>query len=240
MQTQSTTKPRPKGDRENATYRWELYLENGYIMDGYSKFEGHAEKQDKEALLEDCIQRLGNNGYFSKCYQMIFYKREFMHKSQDTKLLELYPAHYTAHDLMRLRLPTLQYLDRVYERIRNGGQLDFKGLLPERAPFRSNEKDDFEFTKDRFPNLDTVVTYCAEYLLREKNYGRARVEGWYHKVKHHYSNQPLPQSSPTVRPASQVVMNPAPTSQPMETPSLAQKQAMNTVNALYGRFNANK
>ncbi|GAB3767397.1 hypothetical protein GCM10028818_00030 [Spirosoma horti] len=232
MQSYQTTKPKPRGDRENSTYRWELFLENGYTFDGYSKFEGHAEKQDKEALLEDCIQRLGNNGYFSKCYQMVFYKREFMHKSQDTKILELFPGHYLAHGEVRLRLPTLEYLNRVYERINNGGELDFKKLLPERVPYRSNEKNDFEFTKDRFPTLDTVVTHCAEYLLREKNYPRARVEGWYHKVKHYYSNQSLPVASPTVRPASVDVA-------PAVPPHKAAAQAMATVNVLHTKFKAN-
>ncbi|MCX6216588.1 hypothetical protein [Spirosoma sp.] len=239
---QTAPKPKLRGDIENATYRWVLRLENGKIFDGYSKIVGHDEKQDKEELLIDCIQRLGNNGYFKKCFIMEFYKREFMHKSQDTLLLELYSFDFKAHGEAKLRLPLMEYLSRVYERIKNGGEPDFKALKPEPIPFRAREQDDFEFTKNRFPTLDHLVTYCAEYLLWEKHYPRNRVEGWYHKVKHHYGEYPLPQASPTVRPAS-VDVAPAPPAAPTPPgapPHKAAAQALKTVNMLYNKFPSNR
>ncbi|PRY47142.1 hypothetical protein CLV58_101208 [Spirosoma oryzae] len=195
-----TQKKKFVGDKEGSTYRWELRLTNGYTFDGYSKNVGQAEKQDKEALLQDCIARLLNNGYLDKCFLMSFYRREFLHRDKDTLLLQMHYERYEAFDRLKFSLPTTEFLDRIYKARLTGTGLNYKEYLPSRPGFRHTEKTDFEFSKTRFPTIEHLVNHCK--FLLEKKYPRERVEGFYHRLKHEYSGHPLPQTSPMVRPAS--------------------------------------
>jgi hypothetical protein len=182
----TTTKPKSdfRGDKEAATYRWVLYLDNGKIFDGYSKNVGQAEKHDKQALLQDCIARLLNNGYLDKTYQMFFYKRVFLHRDQDTLLLEMYPTHAVAHDYLKLDLSTTTFLDRVYAARLTGQGLEYKTLLPPRATRKQQEEIDFHFTRDRFPTQTELLDYCKTTMLTR--YPRERVLAWYKKCETYY------------------------------------------------------
>ena len=189
-----------KGDKEFATYRWELYLTNGKIFDGYSKNVGQDEKHDKQQLFQDCICRLLNNGYLDKTYQMFFYKRQHLHRSQDTLLLEMYQTHYVAHDHLTLDLSTTNFLDRIYKARQTGLGLDYKEYLPPRISRREQEKADFEFSTVRFPTLQHLIEYCKTSLL--PRYARPRIEAWYHANRHCYAQAAsVPTGEPLVGPS---------------------------------------
>lgn len=190
-----------KGDKEFATYRWELHLTNGKIFDGYSKNVGQDEKHDKQQLFQDCICRLLNNGYMDKTYQMFFYKRKHMHRSQDTLILEMYQDKYLAHDYLTLDLSTSNFLNRIYAARKTGLGLDYKEYLPPRISRREQEKNDFEFNIRRFPTLQHLIDYCKHEMLNR--YARPRVEAWFHANKNSFSKAAsAPSGQPVVGPDS--------------------------------------
>lgn len=214
-----------KGDKEFATYRWVLYLTNGKIFDGYSKNVGQDEKHDKQQLFQDCICRLLNNGYLDKTYQMLFFRRQHLHRSQDTLLLEMYQDRFIAHDYLTLDLSTNNFLNRIYNARVTGQGLDYKEYLPPRISRREQEKIDFEFNTQRFPTLQHLIEYCKNEML--SRYARPRVEAWYHANKNCFTKS-----------AS------APSGEPVIGPDPHNHQAVvntqHAIQALQAKFNANR
>jgi hypothetical protein len=197
-QTATTPAPRPKakfvGDREASTYRWELYLTgNGYVFDGYSKNKGQDEKLDKQALFQDCVARILNSGYLDKTYQMLWFKREFMHKSQDTLLLEMYPTHFVVHGELQLDISTVKFLERIYTAKKTGQGLNYKEHLPPRASKRDQEAAHFKFSLERFPTPESLVAHCQQLC---NTYPRIRVEAWWRAVKDIYEGQAIQPTEP--------------------------------------------
>lgn len=224
MTPSNPTKPKFIGDPLNATYRWELYLTNGKIFDGYSKAKGMDEKKDKQALLQDCIARLLNNGYLDKCYQMFFYERGDSHRSQDQLILEMYPHGCKPHASLELDLSTCNFLDRIYDARRTGQGKNFKELLPPRVSNREQEKIDFAYSKARFPTQGDLHTYCVNVML--KKYARPRVEAWYEACKINYT-QALTSAT-------------APAPQPDVYNQQAAAAAQRTIQGLHNKFSSNR
>lgn len=217
MMPQTPAKPRLQGDKETATFRWELYLTNGKIFDGYSAIRDRAEKHDKQQLLQDCIGRIVNSGYLDKCYQMLWFKRTHFDRNRDTLVLEMYTDRYVAHDYLALDLSTTQFIERIYAARQSGQFLDYKQHLPPRLNKRQQDAIDFDFSLARFPSYEQFVTHCRDYL--KPRYVFSRVEAWYHHHKHSYPGQggapqpgavyagPDPANQQTVQQAQQAVQN---------------------------------
>lgn len=240
-------KPDFIADKVDSTYRWEIYLTNGKILDGYSKSQNRAENQDKEALLLGCLTRLLNNGYLDKSFQLLFYRREFLHRSQDTPILQLNDEDFEPFDILKLQLPITEFLERVYKarKLKKSG-LDYKEFLPKPKPFRHTEENDFLHSKTRFPTFESLINHC-KYLLEEKKYPRQSVENFYRKLRWNYTEytdsvgqQPAPTAAPQapVRRASEV--SPPVTSEAhAHYVSKAEKESRNTMAALQTRFKVN-
>ena len=150
---------------------------------------------------------------------MLFYKRQHLHRSQDTLLLEMYQDRFVAHDYLTLDLSTSNFLNRIYNARKTGQGLDFKEYLPPRISRREQEKIDFEFTTSRFPTLQHLINYCKDEMLNR--YARPRVEAWYHANKNCFS-------ASASAPSGQPVIGPDPHNQ--KTVDAAQRAVQNLHN----------
>ncbi|MBN8820783.1 MULTISPECIES: hypothetical protein [unclassified Spirosoma] len=210
INSQERAKRKFVGDRENSTYRWELYLkgEKAYTFDGYSKSRNQAEKHDKQALFQDCVARICYNGYLDKTYQMLWFRRAgiLQHKNEDRLLLEMYPTHFVAHNELQLDLATLNYLQRLYDAKLSGQPFDPIKLLPPRESVRDVEALDFKFSTQRFPTEDLLVEHCKELI---KRYPYARVEAWWRTCKEVYVKSPAMPTPLVYRPEPANYQQPA-------------------------------
>lgn len=161
------------GDRENATYRAELYLENGKILDGYSKHKNHDEPLDKEKCLVGYVSRIIANGYLTKCQYIAFFTNKNRGKENDETLVELHCHGYKLHGLAETMFDLKNYLQQVYLKVHKGET--FTEVKPISA--KSFSPDLFKI-KGQFKSQTELDSYCEGLKTKGVPYGR--VQGFYY------------------------------------------------------------
>lgn len=161
------------GDRQNATYRAELYLENGKVLDGYSKHTNHDEPIDKEKCLVGYVGRIIANGYLSKCQYIAFYTNHKLGKHQDETLIELHCSGYKLGGIAETMFDLKNYLQQVYKNIHAGKQ--FTDVKPLTA--KSFSPDLFKIS-GQFATQADLDKYCESLKTKGVPYGR--VQGFYY------------------------------------------------------------
>lgn len=167
------------GDRDHATYRHELFLLNGKLLDGYSKHSGHDEVLDKNRLLLNVISRIVANGYLEKCYHLKFYTNLRLGHERDTLLVEMSQRGYESYGAAQLNMGLQTYLTALYEQIAKHGLAVAPTTTPDRRQDRA-QTDTFAFTKGRFKKHDELVAFCQK-LITTGTAERFRVESFYYK-----------------------------------------------------------
>lgn len=162
------------GDRENATYRAELYLENGKTLDGYSKHKNHDEPLDKEKCLVGYISRIIANGYLTKCQYIVFYSNKNHGKENDEILVELICHGYKLYGAAETMFDLKNYLVEVYRKIHKGET--FTEVKPISA--KSFSPDLFKIN-NQFKSKSELDNYCEGLKAKGVSYGR--VQGFYYK-----------------------------------------------------------
>lgn len=163
------------GDRENATYRHEIFLNDGKVdvLDGYSKHKNHDEPLDKEKCLVGYISRIINNGYLSKSQYMVFYKHRKTGKENDDILVELHGQGFKLHGIAETMFDLKNYLNEVYTKIHKGQE--FTEVKPISA--KSFSPDLFKI-KGQFKSQAELDNYCEGLKTKGVPYGR--VQGFYY------------------------------------------------------------
>ncbi len=161
------------GDRENATYRAELYLENGKTLDGYSKHKNHDEPLDKEKCLVGYISRIIANGYLTKCQYIVFYSNKNKGKENDEMLVELICHGYKLYGIAETMFDLKNYLVEVYRKVHKGET--FTEVKPVSA--KSFSPDLFKI-KNQFRTQLELDSYCEGLKTKGVPYGR--VQGFYY------------------------------------------------------------
>lgn len=161
------------GDRENATYRAELYLDNGKILDGYSKHKNHDEPLDKEKCLVGYISRIIANGYLTKCQYIVFYTNRNHGKENDEMLVELIIHGYKLYGVAETMFDLKNYLVEVYRKVHKGET--YTEVKPVSA--KSFSPDLFKI-KGQFKSQAELDNYCEGLKTKGVPYGR--VQGFYY------------------------------------------------------------
>lgn len=161
------------GDRENATYRAELYLENGKTLDGYSKHTNHDEPIDKEKCLVGYVGRILSNGYLSRCQYIAFYTNKKLGKQFDDTLLELTVANFTLSGSAEMMFDLRNFLNQFYSKFTKGH--DTTALKP--VSSKSFSPQLFEI-KGQFRAKSELDKYCE--VLKNKGVPYGRVQGYYY------------------------------------------------------------
>ena len=180
------------GDRQNATYRCEIYLRpehcysnvngDGAVMfDGYSKHKFHDEPKDKERCLSNFVQRIVANGYLEKSYYISFCTNKNIGKSQDELLIEFNPLQsekfIVTHGAVQTYFILADYLKNLKE-IKLSTP-EFKELKPNYpANNRASELELFRMYKNRFATKEDLVEHCKN--LKVKKFPQGRIEGFYY------------------------------------------------------------
>lgn len=161
------------GDRENATYRAELYLENGKVLDGYSKHKNHDEPHNKEKCLVGYVGRIIANGYLSKCQYIAFYTNGKLGKDKDETLVELHCKGYKLSGSAETMFDLKSYLQDVYLKIHTGK--NYQEVKPTSA--KSFSPDLFKIN-GQFTTQTELDNYCE--ALKTKGVPFGRVQGFYY------------------------------------------------------------
>lgn len=161
------------GDRENATYRAEIYLDNGKVLDGYSKHINHDEPLDKEKCLVGYVGRIIANGYLSKSQYIVFFTNGKLGKNQDETLIELHCKSYQVSGKAETMFDLKNYLHDVYKKMHKGE--DFTAVKPMTA--KSFSPQLFQI-KGQFKTQSELETYCDGLKTKGVPYGR--VQGFYY------------------------------------------------------------
>jgi hypothetical protein len=193
----NSNQPRPRafkfiGDRQNATYRCEIYLRpehcysnvngDGAVMfDGYSKHRFHDEPNDKERCLSNFVQRIVANGYLEKSYYISFCTNRNIGKSQDELLIEFNPLQsekfIVTHGAVQTYFILGDYLKNLKEIKINTPE--FKELKPSYpANNRASELELFRMYKNRFATKEDLVEHCKN--LKGRRFPQGRIEGFYY------------------------------------------------------------
>lgn len=158
-------------DKANCTFWWNIYLnpdlaENKVpLIVGYSKFQSHAEANDKQAVLMAKIEMFYKNGYLKKCERIEIYKKLGpLPSAQDDRLvLTLKPTDFIIPTEWIKTFPfeTKTFLSNFYNAITNG--LEVKNLRP--LPTKKSKDDNlYSLIKGRFLTFSDLQTYCTKLL----------------------------------------------------------------------------
>lgn len=161
------------GDRENATYRAELYLENGKVLDGYSKHLNHDEPKDPEKCFVGYVGRIIANGYIAKCQYIAFYTNKKLGKERDETLLELFCNGFKLHGIAETMFDLKNYLNQVYANIEDGKP--FNEIKPINR--KSFSPDLFKIS-GQFNSQTELDNYCKGLQTKGVPYGR--IQGFYY------------------------------------------------------------
>lgn len=170
-----------RGDRRNATYRHQIYLDNGIVLTGYSVSQGRNEPLNKETCLTDSVLRLIHNGYVFKAYYLAFYTNKNQGPENDDLLLELGKNGFIAHGCAQLIPRLISSLNDVYAEMRSVPDAEswasIRRELPRPRIDKHLENQLFDF-KQIFRTKDDLVAHCRE-LVEFYRFPRGRVLAWY-------------------------------------------------------------
>lgn len=173
-------RPKLRGDKGRSTYRWEIYLSNGIVLDGYSAVNNHAENADKELLFNGIVARLMNNGYLDKSYILRFFKQSFSGRDNDELVLQMNADGYELSGCF-INNPIIEtFLMKVFTVYSNSEPYDYKKLLPARGQSYAEKRD--------FPNFDTFKSYqqLIDHCKRVKAsgmYDETRIIGYFKTIR---------------------------------------------------------
>lgn len=169
------------GDRLNASFRSEIYLNDGKILDGYSKHINHDEPKDREKCLVGFVSRLITNGYIQKSQYIVFYTNLNIGKDRDSILVELTPKSVTLSNEAELMLDLSNFLNNVYLRILDGQSFD-----EVRPTNRKSFSPDLFKIAGQFSTKQDLIDYCKKLTIQGVPNGRR--DGFYYAYLRAYPN----------------------------------------------------
>jgi hypothetical protein len=187
MSTQSNYMRDFKADVNRSTYRWIIYLTNGYHLTGYSRKEGKTEILDKWKLFQRKVIMLANKDYFNadRVDRIEFYKRTSLGEYQE-KLITLRPKSYDQGEnkIFNSHKATVFFLETVYNLIKCGNlaQLDYS-MVPYS---RVKEENVFDLKPGRFKDIHALQTFCNDQII--EGFPMERVEHFQRMYKERYFN----------------------------------------------------
>jgi hypothetical protein len=164
-----------KWDRENSTYRHEIYLKGRNFLVGYSKGWNVPEPPDNIQTLQGVISRL-HVKYLNPIRTESIH---FYHNNSRDILFILYPDWYSIlHPDYNLHPKFEPFLKRLYT-MRRDGKIVTEQLKDRFYGTRENEL--FSVHKERFKNLDTLTDFCIK--MQGKGHNRDQVVSFYNAYR---------------------------------------------------------
>lgn len=170
-------------DTKDSTYVQNIYLQNGKEFQGYSKKVGHAEKNDKEALLINWIVRMFNAGYLDRQHSDQKRRINRIEYSINKNLAKV-PILRLRYQYYEVLNPTwaieshsvINFLDDFYEALQRGDSEKIKGLyLYKKTRFN----DPFDLNTKRFITAKSLLAYCNR-MKEEQQFTEQQAVSFYH------------------------------------------------------------
>ena len=156
-------------DSINATYKWKIYLTNQKELTGYSKGLYVSEPMDKTVLLERCIRRLANSGYFQidRVKYIQFFFNRFLN-GNDEMILIMFPDKYTLGNNERIvsdkRLA--DFFTLFYRELLSGKEVMKNIIHPIK---RSQEEELFDWRIRRFKDEASLHKFVIAQIQNYPN-----------------------------------------------------------------------
>lgn len=188
------------GDRQNATFRWEIHCLNDQgspvTLSGYSKSMKFNEPQNKQVCLFNCVERiLVRNGYLERAYNIEFFKNE--HKGVNDMLLISATQKFIAlyHDA-RHYFELVGLVEKLNEGIKSGTKI--KNIEYPKVHTKIPESV-FDFKKGRFKNEEELFLFCEDLKKKYGHEKNGRITGFKNKYMELHFSTPI-SSSDTLNP----------------------------------------
>jgi len=176
-------------DNYDSTYIQSILLDNGLTLLGYSKKEGFAEKNDKQALLINWIVRMHKSGYLDvnhpdkkrRITEIEYFLNKHPHK---TTILRLNYHYYECLDVewAMTNKQVFQFLDTFYEALKSGDTTKIKSLYVHK---KIRFSDPFDLSMQRFITKKSLMDYCHR-MITEKKFTKEQAKGFHQKYTEKY------------------------------------------------------
>ncbi len=177
-------------DTRDSTYIQNIFLLNGKEFQGYSKRIGHAEKNDKQALLTNLILRMYNVGYLDINFPDQKKRIDRIEYFLNTRIgkMEVLCLKYKYYEVLN---PTwaienngvIRFLDEFYEALSNQEHEKIKGMyLFKKTRFN----DPFDLTKKRFLTTKSLLSYCNR-MKEEQKFTEQQAISFYHSYSEKFN-----------------------------------------------------
>ncbi|MBQ21707.1 MAG: hypothetical protein CMD31_13210 [Flavobacteriales bacterium] len=176
-------------DIYDSTYIQVISLKNGLEFIGYSKKEGFAEKNDKQALLINWIIRMHKSGYLDANYfdkrrnitTIEYYLNETAHKKPILRLFyDYYEALDTAWSIENREV--FKFLDNFYEAIKSDDKEKIKSLYIYK---KRRFNDPFDVSMKRFITEKSLRNYCYR-MIEQKKFTKEQAIGFHQRYTEKY------------------------------------------------------
>ena len=173
-------------DIYDSTYIQQISLQNGREFMGYSKKNGFAEKNDKQALLINWIIRMHKAGYL-----------DAHHSDQRRRInsIEYFiNKHPSKEEILRLRYgyyeclspswgienrQVIKFLDEFYEALRQGNTSKIKALYVYK---KTRYDDPFDLSVQRFITKKSLHEYCTR-MIEQQKFTKDQAINYYHQYQ---------------------------------------------------------
>jgi len=176
-------------DIYDSTYIQLISLRNGLEFMGYSKKQGFAEKNDKQALLINWIIRMHKSGYLDSKHtdkrraitEIEYYLNKHPHK---TPILRLNYQYYECLDTRWAmeNKEVFKFLDSFYEALKSGDAHQIKSLYIYK---KTRFNDPYDLSTKRFITKKSLRDYCHR-MIEEKKFTKEQAIGFHQKYTEKY------------------------------------------------------
>jgi len=176
-------------DIYDSTYIQVISLKNGLEFMGYSKKQGFAEKNDKQAVLINWIVRMHKSGYLDanhfdkkrKITEIEYFLNTNPHKKP---ILRLFYGYYEALDTnwAMENKEVFKFLDSFYDALKSKDINKVKSLYIYK---KRGFNDPFDVSMKRFITKKSLRDYCHR-MIEEKKFTKEQAIGFHHKYTEKY------------------------------------------------------
>ncbi|BDD04432.1 hypothetical protein [Aureibacter tunicatorum] len=180
-------------DKASSTYSWYIWQQNNpKFLKGYSKWNNLPERADKDTLLQECIERLYNTGYFNEKpiirsngktqFPLDFIEFCENNNGEDVTICVLFISHYELGDKYIDNKVLINFLNRFYELVETG---ETSNLVKKSAKSKENM---MSLKRHRFRTLNSLYSY-SEQLINTYHFPKGVVQDFIRKYSEKYFSE---------------------------------------------------